>query len=354
MDRIIGAFIFPNVWQTWTGSEAERILRTLAEFGINTIFTESEFYRDDLIEITHRLGLRWVGGIACFSDHAHQHRLLQDRPELWPIDETGRRRPQMEWYIGITPTFEDYNTSRLELADQLVRNHPLDGFFLDFIRWPIHWELELRPGATRPLQSSFDPHTLARFQAETGIELPTELGDISNQARWILSHHFTAWTDFKCRVITNFVQQASIRLRKIRGQDFLLGLYVLPFSPELLEPLAGQRLQNLAPWVDMIAPMAYHAILYRPIQWIGEVIQNMTSLVADKILPVLQVDSTEGAEKGADWGPPIPVHEWKDALRLTLNSSGIRGLIAFTGTALFRDHRGESLQAILSSSSIKG
>lgn len=351
MNRVVGAFIFPNVWQTWTESEAEHKLGILAGFGVNTIFTESESYRDDLIEIAHRLGLRWIGGIACFSDHAHHHRLLQDRPELWPIDETGRRRPQMEWYIGITPTFEDYNTSRLELADRLVRNHDLDGFFLDFIRWPVHWELELRPGATRPLQSSFDLHTLTRFQAETGIKLPAGLVDTSSQARWILSHHFREWTDFKCRIITSFVQQVTTQLRKIRGQDFLLGLYALPFSPELLESLAGQRLQDLALWVDMIAPMAYHAILHQSVQWIGEVIQSMSHWVAGQLLPVLQVDSSEGAEAGADWGPPIPAHEWENALQLILKSPGIRGFIAFTGTALFRDRRGESLRAILSSSS---
>lgn len=132
MDPIIGAFIFPDVWQAWTEGEARDVLDALQGFGVNAIVTEAEIYRDDLIALAHAHGLRWFGGIVCFSDHANENRLLDDRPELWPIDETGRRRPQMEWYTGVTPTFDDYNASRLALAERLVRSHDLDGFFLDF------------------------------------------------------------------------------------------------------------------------------------------------------------------------------------------------------------------------------
>jgi hypothetical protein len=344
MARIVGAFIFPGVWQAWTETKAAHVLESLASFGINAIFTESESYRDDLITLAHQLGLHWFGGIACF----HNNQLLQDRPELWPLDETGKRRPQMEWYIGVTPTFDDYNASRLELAEHLVRAHDLDGFILDFIRWPIHWEIELRPGAVRPLQSSFDPHTLARFQAETGIELPSNLTDIPGCAAWIRDYHPVEWRDFKCRVITDFVRQAATQLRTARGSDLTLGLYALPLPSESLELIAGQRLHDLALLVDVIAPMAYHAILQRPARWVGEIIQNIASSIPNQVLPVLQVDSAEGAETGADWGPAIPVREWEEVLRLTLDSPSTCGLIAFTGTALFRDGRGEHLRAILS------
>lgn len=347
MDRIVGGFIFPGVWQSWTETEAKHTFEALAGFGINAIFTEAESYRDDLIRLAHQLGLRWFGAIACFSDHAHQHQLLETHPELWPIDETGQHRRQMEWYIGITPTFDDYNASRLDLAEQLVGIHDLDGFFLDFIRWPIHWELELRPSQGKPLESSFDPHTLDRFQAETGIGLPKDLADTAAHAEWILTHHGAAWRDFKCAVITNFVHQAASRIRSARGDDFLLGLYAPPLPTDLLESIAGQRLADLASLVDVIAPMAYHAILHRPARWVGEVLVNIASEVPNGVLPVLQVDSAEGAEAGADWGPPVPVEEWENVLRLALDSPSVFGLIAFTGTALFCDGRGQKLQAIL-------
>ncbi|MDA2933749.1 hypothetical protein MYX82_05345 [Acidobacteria bacterium AH-259-D05] len=348
MDRIVGAFIFPDVWQKWTEAEARGTFEALADFGINAIFTEAESYRDDLIALAHQLGLRWFGAIACFSDHAHHHQLLHQRPELWPIDETGQRRRQMEWYIGVTPTFEQHNTSRLELAQNLVEAHHLDGFFLDFIRWPIHWELELRPGAGEPLQSSFDSHTLDRFQKETGMRLPKDLGDTASRAHWILTHHSAIWRKFKCAVITDFVRQAVTRMRAVRGTDLILGLYAPPLPVDLLESLAGQLLPELASLVDVIAPMAYHAILHRPPQWVGELMVDLATQVPHQLLPVLQVDSKEGTEVGADWGPPIPLGEWETVLRLALDSPGALGLVAFTGTALFGDGRGPKLQAILS------
>ena len=66
--------------------------------------TESDAYDPAAIDETHEAGLRFYAGIACFSDHASNFRLLNERPELWPILEDGSRRPQLEWYVGMTPT----------------------------------------------------------------------------------------------------------------------------------------------------------------------------------------------------------------------------------------------------------
>ncbi len=347
MDRIVGAFIFPGVWQQWTEDEANHYLEDLAGFGVNAIFTESNTYRNDLIELAHKQGFLWFGAIACFSDHANHHQLLQQRPELWPVEESGRPRPQMEWYIGVTPTFHDYNQSILEMARRVVETHPLDGLFLDFIRWPVHWELEARTGAAPPSQSSFDPHTLERFQKEAGIRLPGGLTDIAGRARWILTHHSDEWREFKCAVITDFVCQVVTRIRGVRGDDLMVGLYVPPLPSDWLESWAGQQLSELASLVDVISPMAYHAILHRSSQWVGEVIADLSTQVPHPLLPVVQVDSEEGKESGADWGLPIPLEEWGSVVRLVLDSRAVLGLVAFTGTALLGNGRGEKLRKSL-------
>ena len=51
----------------------------------------------------------------------------------------------------------------------VARAYPIDALFLDFVRWPLHWEIELRPDRPRPLDSSFDATTLAKFEEATGI-----------------------------------------------------------------------------------------------------------------------------------------------------------------------------------------
>src|SRR3954451_7111116 len=101
-DPIVGAFVFPEAW-----SDLDRfrtLLRSFRDYGIDTILTESAHYDGAAIDAVHALGLRFYAGVACFSDHATQFAELAARPELWPILETGERRRQMEWYVGLTPT----------------------------------------------------------------------------------------------------------------------------------------------------------------------------------------------------------------------------------------------------------
>ena len=347
MDKIIGAFIFPGVWQKWRQDDAQKIFGSLSKFGINSIFTESESYRDDLIELAHKMGLRWFGGISCFSDHTRNNQVLIDRPELWPINEDGERRHKMEWYLGITPTFEDYNASRIELAEQIVKNYEIDGFFFDFVRWPIHWELELRPKAPKPLQSSFDPHTIARFQKEKHVELPDNLSDTCAVANWILNNYKNDWENFRCQIITDFVLKATKCLRAARGLDFKIGLYTLPLPPDDIVDIAGQNIFELASIVDLISPMCYHAIMHQPAIWVSKILTDLSSALPNKVLPVVQVDSTEGVEAGVDWGPPVPPEEWSQITKIVVKETELRGLIAFTGTSLFRDGRGELLSSVL-------
>lgn len=338
-EQIIGAFLFPDVWKNWDDSKTNTFCESLAGFGVNAICTESESYKDDIIEICHKHGLKWLGGISVFSDHSHQNKIFESRPELLPINEDGKPCPQMEWYQGITPTYQDYNQTRLVLAEKIIQTHNLDGFFLDFIRWPIHWELELRPTAGRPLQSSFDPHTLTRFQQETKITIPKNLLNPAEQAAWILSEHLQQWIDFRCNIISDFVKRAVSNLRAIRP-DILLGAYTLPLEPTDLEIISGQRLNDFATHLDLISPMLYHAFLHRNAAWVNQIINAYTPITSEKLLPVVQVDSAEGA----DWGPPISIDEWETITRLPLQNPASRGLIAFTGTSLFRDGRGQVLK----------
>ena len=67
MSRTIGAFIFPTVWEEWDREDATRILKSLKAFGVNSIATESETYRDDVIDVAHSLDMRFVGGIAHYA-----------------------------------------------------------------------------------------------------------------------------------------------------------------------------------------------------------------------------------------------------------------------------------------------
>ena len=100
-ERIVGAFVFPEFWSNL--AEAKEILASLRECGVNAIMTESDAYDPAAIDETHKSGLRFYAGVACFSDHASNFGLLNKRPELWPILSTkGSARPRC-WSSGPTP-----------------------------------------------------------------------------------------------------------------------------------------------------------------------------------------------------------------------------------------------------------
>jgi hypothetical protein len=250
----------------------------------------------------------------------------------------------MEWYVGMSPTDSRRREEALAEIKSIARTYPVDGIFLDFARWPLHWEIELRPGQDRPLDSSFDPATLAMFEVATGA-LPRDLDTTSARAAWIHRNRSAEWVAFKCKVVTDFVSEAREALKEAKA-DAELGIYVAPEVNGLTEPLTGQRIKDLAPLVEWVAPMLYHNILLQPPTWIASTLAPVVKVAGKKTLPVLQADSNRAPAIVGDWGPPMSEVAWSETLSQVLGRSGIGGLIVFPGMALMGG-RGASLRAML-------
>jgi hypothetical protein len=343
-NRLVGAFVFPEVWNNL--ARFRTLLTGLRDQGVNAILTESETYDPAAINAVHDLGLRFYAGIACFSDHATSFRELANRPELWPVLETGKRRPQMEWYIGISPTDRRHQEEILARIRSIAAAYPVDGLFLDFVRWPVHWEIELRPDRPRAPDSSFDTATLAKFQEATGVSIPPGLDAVPARAAWIRARHLSEWVDFKCKVVTDFVGEACTALKRAKP-DTELGIYIVPDADGLTEALTGQRIGDLVPLVDWVSPMLYHNILLRPPRWIGKALAEVLPIAGRKTLPVLQADSNRDPAVAADWGPPMSLADWQAALAGVAEWSDVAGLIVFPGTTLVGNGRGAVLRAIV-------
>ena len=339
--RIVGAFVFPEFWEN--SSCVPSSLLTLRDFGVNAIMTETDSYDFSAIEATHNSGLRFYAGVACFSDHAANFRFIKKHPELWPILENGECRPQIEWYIGMTPIDSRRQVEVLATIGSIARTYPVDGLFLDFVRWPLHWEIELRPGQRTPWDSSFDPATLAKFEAASGA-LPGGLNSIPARAAWIRENRLRHWIDFKCQGITDFVVKSRRVLKDVRP-DAELGVYVVPDVDGLTEPLTGQRIRDLAPLADWIAPMLYHNILLQSPTWVGSALNDVSEIAGAKTLPVVQVDSNRDPNDAADWGPPMSAENFSACLDQVGRKSDIAGLIVFPGRGL-SERRGAALLAM--------
>jgi hypothetical protein len=339
---MVGAFFFFHHLESMTPDSRRAAYETLASTGVNTILTESDAYEPGIIAEARDAGLAFWGGISCFLHRNSTGDVLERDPSLTPILSTGERRQMIEWYNGVPPTARAQREERLAHIVDQVRRHRFDGILLDFIRWPLHWEIEHRPGHPPPLDSSFDEMTLREFRERTDAPLPHELiTRPAAAATWIALNHPREWIDFKCEVITSYVAEIKRSVAEAAGHEIPLGICGVPIHPEWV----GQRFEDLAKVVELICPMSYHAVLERPPSWVKENVAACIDAAPGHVAPIVQVD-TDGAEHGADFGPHVSDAEFGRVLTDVLGLD-VRGVIVFSGSELLKPGRLEALRGAL-------
>ncbi len=323
--------------------DRRRLFDDLAEAGLSVVVSEADEYDAQVLTDARAAGLQFWGGLGCFSWQTSEGNVLERRPDLWPILATGERRGQMEWYNGVIPSDPTYNEARISLAAHLMSEFGFDGFALDFVRWPMHWELELRPGRPAPLDSSYDPLSVRRFRDWANVDIPID-AVASEVAAVVFDRYPGQWIDFKCWVITDFVERMSARLRASSPRAIPIALCIVPESSEWV----GQRLGDLARVADILCPMSYHAVLHRRPPWVIENVREALSLAPGQVAPILQIE-TDGQEFGADLGTPVSDQEFEFILGGTLQEA-VAGVFLFTGTDLARPGRLQVLSRVLATS----
>ncbi len=274
-----------------------RLLHRAAGAGITTLVTKAAAVTPQFADRCHRAGLRVLGSLACYSDHAEPLR----RSHLHPVDETGTWAP-MEWYTGLVPTDSAYNDLLVNRCAELAGRDWLDGLVLDFLRWPLHWELELRPGAT-PRHSSFDPGTLAALRRDTGIDVPPSL---------LLGPYLIPWYAWREQTITTQAGLLAAAVRRTRS-DAVVGMFLVP-GDAAQRRLVGQDVTALGAHVDMFYAMTYHRILRQPAQWIADVTADLRTRTVRPVVPMVQTTADPVLARGADWGEPLDEAEFAKAL----------------------------------------
>ena len=93
----------------------------------------------------------------------------------------------------------------------------------------------------------------------------------------------------------------------------------------------GQDVRAWLPFVDVLYPMTYHAILQRSPEWIGSIVDELRAQTGLPIVPVVQLTAAPEFADPWDWGQEFGVTELADVLQ----HAGAGGPIAtFPGTAL--------------------
>lgn len=260
----------------FAGLSPRAIGEALRQIGSDGVFLKE--LRPDWVDALHSAGLRVYASHGIFVDTAD---LWQRFPDSRPVTADGEFAPQEDWYRPLRPTHAAIRDLRLAQLEALAADLPLDGIWLDFIRWPARWE----KADLRLYDSSFDAETLAQFAEEGGIDLP--IGDAKAAARRLLDHHRDEWLDWRCGVIENFVAEAAQRVRYHRPAA-QIGLFTIPWTGDDLRRVVGQDLRRLGRQADILSPMVYHRLCGQSTGWIGEVCAWTRAQVDAEIWPVLE------------------------------------------------------------------
>jgi len=251
----------------------------LKALGMNQVALGWEACQEGGTQQLRDQGIQVYAEISLFVGEA----LWEKYPDSRPVGRDGRPMEPVNWYYGVCPNHPGVLAEKLGQVESILDGAPIDGLWLDFIRYPCHWEAVR---GTPIAEYCFCPHCLAKFQAEVGGKPQGE-----------------AWTAWKCAQIAGLVGQIRARVHR-SGRPLPLGLFAVPWSTAdyggAIRSVIGQDFAILAEHVDVFGVMAYHKLIDRPVGWIGDITRDVSRLSEKATLPLVQSmdepDRISGAE----------------------------------------------------------
>jgi hypothetical protein len=239
-------------------------------------------------------------------------------PESRPVTASGQLLQPEGSYYGVNPSVPQVRHETREGLRELVAGHDIDGVWLDFIRWPCHWEV---PEPNLP-QTSFDRATVLRFCRESGVDLPGGL--VPDVAQTILTRHASAWTSWRRDQITAWVVRARETIDQVRT-DLTLGLFGVPWRLSdwggAIRSVIAQDYRALGAYVDVFSPMVYHLMCGRSPEWIGQVTEEVARLSGKPVWPIIQ---------SVDHPKELSVQAYSRAIEIGLHHPASDGVLVFT------------------------
>lgn len=245
----------------------------LKALGVNQVALSWESCQKGGTQQLRDQGIQVFAEISLFVGQA----LWEKYPASRPVSRDGRPMDPINWYFGVCPNNPDVRVEKLAQVETILDGKEIDGLWLDFIRYPCHWEAVRGTPIT---EYCFCPHCLAKFEAEVGGAPEGE-----------------AWTAWKCVQIAAFVGEIRDRIKvsgriEASGRAVQLGLCAVPWSladyDGAIRSVIGQDFAALARHVDVFGVMAYHKLIERPVDWIGAIVREMAHLTGKTVLPLVQ------------------------------------------------------------------
>ncbi len=303
-DRIIGIKVYKIEGDLTASFEDWK------DHGINTVFADASLLTEEFRTLAKKNDIRIFIILPIFFNPES----LQKDPDLYAITDRGERAVK-EWVEFICPSRMEYREERIAYIKQLITDLDPDGISLDFIRHFAYWEKiypETDPDSIP--ESCFDASCINAFKLHSGIVIPDSQEEVPDLAEWINVNCREEWTDWKCGLITSFVETASREAKQLNN-DILINVHAIPWRKEDFNDAArritGQDFRDIARHVDMISPMCYAHMVKRSPEWIHSVVSDLSARVDIPVYPSIQVNRAYLEE-------PLSLEEFKQSLQEAL------------------------------------
>ena len=271
------------------GKGPQDAVAELRRLGCNAFFSGAE--HTDLYRHFNENGIATYHEITIFASK----KLYQERADLRPIRADGSEQPPRGWYYGLCPNNPELRQQKLERIKGLFSRPEVQGVWLDFIRYPVRWEV---PDPWTDDTCFCDTCLEAFLQHTHGdFAIPAELTERPEIAEWILKEHLPSWIDFKCASIERFVADAA-KVRDDVRPDGVLGIFTIPWYLSdfdgAIHRTVAQDFSRIGPHVDVFSPMVYHLLCGRPDAWVGEYTEWLKDLTQVPVWPIVQAMNEPG------------------------------------------------------------
>lgn len=299
------------------------------ELGMNAIFVRSYSLNDELYKAAHEQGCKVFVEFPVLLGK----QFLETNPQCRPLEETGEPSPPADWFMGICPTCPDFKADRQQYLKSILKQYKVDGIFLDYLHWHAQFET---PEPILP-ETCFCERCTDLFSTKYNIDLPAaNIADISN---YILSFHEKEWREWRSSVLTDWITDLK-QILKSQQPEASLGLFYCAWYPDEYDAALyrnlGIDINDFVREADVLAPMLFHHMTGRPVNWIGQYTTWLDSVSNSvrpenkpEIWPIVQAHNHPGEVRPA---------EFREAM-LQGSSFPSSGIMMFSDGALLQDPR---------------
>lgn len=308
---------FSKTFPVFSGKSNDQIAKWLLDRKFNAIFGG---YKDrKLVETLKRHGIQVYAEAAIFYSSTY----WKEFPKSRPVNAKGQPIDRVDWYRGLCPNQDFLIKKRLGFIRQLVKKYKVDGVWLDFVRYPCHWEV-LEPKLE---QTCFCPVCLKKFEKDTGIKLPEK-----NPAAFIQENHKDRFADWKTDRIAGFVKKAAVIIKN-ENPNVIVGLFGVPWKKgerdNAIINIIAQDYQKLAPHIDIFSPMVYHKMVGENPPWISGMVRYLDQVTKKPVIPIIQAVSEPTR---------LPDDEFIRSVQEALESPS-KGVIILSMKYFLKEHR---------------